>query len=96
MKGWKDLVHEAVTRIITEEVKKQVQERFPDVETGVASRRADPGFGYSVRQYIEEHYTRIMKTDPEIDQLIRTHLKEVLLRSFDDVARVEKKPEAPK
>ena len=88
MKGWKDLVEEAVTRIINEEIKRVIGEKFPEVRSN-ADRVAKPGFDYSMRRYIEERYTEIMKADPEIDAVIKQHLRDCLIRGLTDEGRQE-------
>ena len=86
MKGWKSLVDDAVTRVIHDEIKRQLDEKFPEVKAH-KGERAQPGFDYSLRRYIEDRYTEILKADPEIDALIKEHLKAALIRGLSDDAR---------
>jgi len=85
MKGWKQLVEEAVTRIVNEEIKRQLDEKFPEVK--IQGGKEEPGFDYGLRRYIEERYTAILKADPEIDAVIREHLKAALIRGLTDGTR---------
>lgn len=81
-KGWRDLVDEAITRIIREEIEKQLKERFPEQETGNGTRT---GFDYSMRQYINKRYEAIMQADPLIDEIIRDGLRRGLVKGFSDL-----------
>ena len=79
-KGWTSLVDEAVTRILREEIRRALDEKFPEVKD--KSDHIQPGFNYSMRGYIETRWTEIMKADPEIDGMIRDGLRDAIVNGF--------------
>lgn len=81
IKGWKSLVQEAISKIIREEITDQLNKRFPRVN--LSRENSEPGFNYAMRDYIETRYTKILAADPEIDQIIKEHLKKVLIDGFN-------------
>ena len=86
MKGWKGLIQEAVTKIIHDEIKRQLTEKFPvymDRRTG----ESFGGWSYDTRQSVAKVSTEFLEKDPEIRELIRSRLKQHLIEGF------EKKPE---
>lgn len=87
-KGWRSLVQEAVTKVIQDEVKRQLEIRFPDVRTERSvSHSVSPygsSFGRSIGHYIEESFVRIMTSDPEINALVREHLKRTIMTAFEE------------
>lgn len=80
-KGWTKLIDEAVSRIVSEEVKRCLEARFPEVKEAY-STKSEPGFNYSMRAYIEKRWTEIMAADPEIDKMIRDGLAEAIKAGF--------------
>lgn len=87
-KGWTALVDEAVTKTLREEIVAVLAVKFPEVRVTTSKDSVQqPGFSYAMREYVEKKWTEILKTDPEIDTIIREGLKDALIRGF------AKKPE---
>ena len=59
----------------------QLNKKFPVVVT--SREKAEPGFNYALRDYIETRYTKILSADPEIDKIIKEHLKKALIDGFN-------------
>ena len=49
--------------------------------------RTEPGFDYAMRRYIEGRYAEILNADPEVDEVIKEHLKAALVRGLTDDTR---------
>lgn len=72
----KGLVEEGIRKIIEDEVKKRLNEMFP-----VHTNRNDPMNRWG--REVETICTDILKNDPEVREIVRTHMVEVLTKHVE-------------